>query len=209
MVTLISSLPPTSSSHPSAIVHCQHVHRLTHTMPFIARIKRILKKLSCFHNGNEETPKPITIVSSLFPTPCTLASTLTIGYSHFPTIQLLSWHSNVKARWSFKNLRAATVEFGACAVQWTSITSNKFQSLTIHKGAPTNFQRVYTELDLQYGFLKEPSVIPKDIFENILNFFQTRRGGTSRRRGLCGNKSGLVQHPCSGRATIYCRIRGQ
>lgn len=40
----------------------------------------------------------------------------------------------------------------------------------IHKGAPTNFQRVYTELDLQYGFLKESSVIPKDIFEIILKF---------------------------------------
>ena len=57
------------------------------------------------------------------------------------------------------------MECEACAVQWTSTST-----LTIHKGAPTNFQRVYTELDLQYGFLKEPSVIPKDMFEHILNF---------------------------------------
>jgi hypothetical protein len=88
-------------------------------MPFIAKIKRILKKLSCFHNGDEEASKPITIVSSFY----------------------------------------------------TGTTRRmKVSTVNDHKGAPTNFQRIYTELDLQYGFLKESSVIIMDIFENILNF---------------------------------------
>ena len=37
----------------------------------------------------------------------------------------------------------------------------------IQKGTPTDFRHVYTELDLQYGFLKEASVVPTHIFDKF------------------------------------------
>ena len=203
---LITSIYNRSLSAPSSI--------LTHTMPFIWRIKRIMKKLSCFHDGNEEPAKPIIIVSSFYTTLDAIASTFKTVYSHFLTIHLLSWYPNVKTRWSFKNLRAASTEGEACTVQWKSITSSTTRWITI--SIINDSQGCSHKLPTRVHGARFALWLPKRVVSNHNGHLrkhsklcQTCRGGTSCRRRLCGNKPGLFQHPCSGRATNNCRILGQ
>ena len=157
---------------------------LTSTMPFIARIKRILKKLSCFHNGDEEATKPITIVSSFYTTLGPLASTLTIAYSHFLT-RLLAWHSNVKAIWPFKNLRVVTSEGEACTFQWISTTSSttRWMKVSIINDSQGPSHKLSTRLHRARFAVRLPQrdvSNPKGHVRKYSKLSQTRRGGPSR-----------------------------
>ena len=62
-------------------------------MPFIARIKHILKKLSCFHDGDEEIAKPLTIVRSFHMKLGTVASIFGDSVLGIPQNEYIDWSS--------------------------------------------------------------------------------------------------------------------